>query len=76
MYINNGCEVLDLILMAKVIYPSLTTLQHPQQQSMNDDQPVDNRKAPPEQLIQATATAAKKPSAKGTAAKKRKTVYD
>ena len=77
MYINNGGNILDLILLANVIYPSSssphTTLQ---QQSMNVDQPVDNRKAPPEQLIQATATAAEKSSAKETATKKRKTVYD
>jgi len=76
MYINNGGNILDLILKANVIYPSLTTLQHPQQQQqVANEQSIDNRKAPPEQLIQATATAAKeKPSAKST--KKRKTVYD
>jgi len=74
MYINNGGNILDLILKANVIYPSLshTTLQ----QSMNVDQPVDNRKAPPEQLIQATVTAISNNLLGSTNKKKRKTVYD
>ena len=76
MYISNGCEVLDLILMANVTYPSTSSHTTLQQQSMNDDQPVDNRKAPPEQLIQATATAMVKNLLGATNKKKRKTVYD
>ena len=78
MYISNDGNILDLILMANVIYPTSSSSPHTtlQQQSMNVNQPVDNRKAPPEQLIQATATAMINNLLGATNKKKRKTVYD